>query len=58
MLIAVRSSSTLEDLAKMAGAGLFDSFLNIRLNDKEQIIESIVNVWLSLFTERAIISRK
>lgn len=28
-LVAVRSSSTLEDLSKMAGAGLFDSFLNI-----------------------------
>lgn len=32
-LVAVRSSSTLEDLKKMAGAGLFDSILNVRLDD-------------------------
>jgi uncharacterized protein with von Willebrand factor type A (vWA) domain len=29
ILVAVRSSSTLEDLKKMAGAGLFDSILNV-----------------------------
>eukprot|EP00347_Sterkiella_histriomuscorum_P002420 403368223 len=57
-LVAVRSSSTLEDLSKMAGAGLFDSYLNITLGDREQLINSITDVWLSLFTERAIISRK
>lgn len=56
-LVAVRSSSTLEDLSKMAGAGLFDSFLNIRLFNTEQLIKAIVDVWLSLFTERAIMSR-
>lgn len=56
-LVAVRSSSTLEDLSKMAGAGLFDSYLNITLGDKDQLIKAIVDVWLSLFTERAIISR-
>ena len=32
-LLAVRSSSTLEDLDKMAGAGLFDSILNVKLDD-------------------------
>ena len=53
----MRSSSTLEDLNKMAGAGLFDSFLNITLSNKDQLTEAIVKVWLSLFTERAIISR-
>jgi phosphoenolpyruvate synthase/pyruvate phosphate dikinase len=36
-LVAVRSSSTLEDLSKMAGAGLFDSFLNVKLNDLEDL---------------------
>jgi phosphoenolpyruvate synthase/pyruvate phosphate dikinase len=49
-LLAVRSSSTLEDLDKMAGAGLFDSILNVNLNDPKEIKNAIVNVWLSLHT--------
>ena len=57
-LLAVRSSSTLEDLDKMAGAGLFDSILNVKLSDKAQIKRAIIDVWLSLFNKRAIISRK
>lgn len=32
-LLAIRSSSTLEDLDEMTGAGLFDSILNVGLND-------------------------
>ena len=58
ILLAVRSSSTLEDLDKMAGAGLFDSVLNVKLGEMEDIKEAIVDVWLSLYTQRAIISRK
>jgi phosphoenolpyruvate synthase/pyruvate phosphate dikinase len=54
----VRSSSTLEDLDKMAGAGLFDSILNINLNSPQEIKNAIVDVWLSLHTQRAVISRK
>jgi phosphoenolpyruvate synthase/pyruvate phosphate dikinase len=42
----------------MAGAGLFDSILNVPLSDIANVRKAIVNVWLSLFTERAIISRK
>jgi phosphoglucan, water dikinase len=42
----------------MAGAGLFDSILNVPLSDMANVRKAIVNVWLSLFTERAIISRK
>ena len=57
-LVAVRSSSTLEDLKNMAGAGLFDSILNVPLSNMSALRKAIVNVWLSLFTERAIISRK
>ena len=57
-LLAVRSSSTLEDLDKMAGAGLFDSILNVQLNDKEQFKKAILDVWLSLYNQRAVISRK
>ena len=57
-LLAVRSSSTLEDLDKMAGAGLFDSVLNVKLADRVQVRRAIIDVWLSLFSKRAIISRK
>lgn len=57
-LLAVRSSSTLEDLDKMAGAGLFDSVLNVKLADRAQVRRAIIDVWLSLFSKRAIISRK
>lgn len=57
-LVAVRSSSTLEDLKNMAGAGLFDSILNVPLSNMQYLRRAIVEVWLSLFTERAITSRK
>lgn len=57
-LLAVRSSSTLEDLDKMAGAGLFDSILNVKMKDQKHIEQAIIDVWLSLYTQRAIISRK
>jgi phosphoenolpyruvate synthase/pyruvate phosphate dikinase len=36
-LLAVRSSSTLEDLDKMAGAGLFDSILNVNPKDIDHL---------------------
>jgi phosphoenolpyruvate synthase/pyruvate phosphate dikinase len=54
----VRSSSTLEDLDKMAGAGLFDSILNVKLEDSDDLKYAIIDVWLSLHTQRAVISRK
>lgn len=56
--MAVRSSSTLEDLKKMAGAGLFDSILNVQLSNPNALRKAIIDVWVSLYTERAIISRK
>jgi phosphoglucan,water dikinase len=42
----------------MAGAGLYDSVLNLPLKDKDAVIGGIKQVWLSLFNERAILSRK
>lgn len=48
-LLAVRSSSTLEDLEKMAGAGLYDSVLNVQLDDAENLRNAVLSVWLSLF---------
>jgi phosphoenolpyruvate synthase/pyruvate phosphate dikinase len=42
----------------MAGAGLFDSILNVNLEDPQEIKNAIIEVWLSLHTQRAVISRK
>ena len=57
-LLAIRSSSNLEDNSGQAGAGLFDSYLNIDLNNKEEVIKHIAKVWASLFNSRAIINRR
>ena len=57
-LLAVRSSSNLEDNSGQAGAGLFDSYLNINLKEEQEIIKSITKVWASLFNTRAIINRR
>ena len=57
-LLAIRSSSNLEDNSGQAGAGLFDSYLNIDLNKEKEIIINISKVWASLFNTRAIINRK
>ncbi len=57
-LLAIRSSSNLEDNKNQAGAGLFDSYLNIELSDKENIIKHIAKVWASVFNSRAIINRR
>ena len=57
-LLAIRSSSNLEDNSGQAGAGLFDSYLNIDLSNEKDIINHISKVWASLFNSRAIINRK
>ena len=57
-LLAIRSSSNLEDNSGQAGAGLFDSYLNVDLNNKEEVIKHIAKVWASLFNSRAIINRR
>jgi phosphoenolpyruvate synthase/pyruvate phosphate dikinase len=54
--LAVRSSSSQEDLPNQAGAGLYDSFLDIDTPNK--LRTAITDVWLSLFTKRAVMSRR
>jgi phosphoglucan,water dikinase len=53
--LAVRSSANGEDLACMAGAGLYDSVLGVSVNDSA---EAIRRVWASLWTRRATMSRR
>ena len=57
-LLAIRSSSNLEDNSGQAGAGLFDSYLNIELKNQNEVIKHISKVWASLFNSRAIINRR
>ncbi|MEN8907686.1 MAG: PEP/pyruvate-binding domain-containing protein [Clostridiales bacterium] len=49
--VAVRSSSTIEDLPEFSFAGQYTSYLNI---DKSNLIETILMCWQSLWNERAI----
>jgi pyruvate,water dikinase len=54
--VAVRSSSTAEDLPDASFAGLQETFLNIRGNNS--LLESIKYCFASLYTDRAISYRK
>jgi rifampicin phosphotransferase len=54
--VAVRSSSTMEDLAGAAFAGQHDTFLGIRT--MPQLLDAIRNCFESLWTERAIAYRE
>ncbi len=49
--VAVRSSSTVEDLPGMSFAGQYSSYLNVT---HEDLIEKIIMCWQSLWNERAI----
>jgi pyruvate,water dikinase len=49
--VAVRSSSTVEDLPGMSFAGQYSSFLNVRADD---LIEKVLFCWQSLWNDRAI----
>jgi pyruvate,water dikinase len=50
--VAVRSSSTAEDLSDASFAGQQETYLNIR--GKYQVLDSIKNCFASLYTDRAI----
>jgi pyruvate,water dikinase len=54
--VAVRSSATAEDLPDASFAGQQESFLNVQ--GEESVLESCLNCFASLFTERAISYRK
>lgn len=54
--VAVRSSSTAEDLKDASFAGQQETYLNIR--GKNQVISAIKNCFASLYTDRAISYRK
>merc|ERR1719274_111341 len=54
----VRSSSNVEDLKGMSGAGLYESIPNIDALDEEDVGRAVAEVWASLYTRRAVLSRR
>jgi phosphohistidine swiveling domain-containing protein len=55
-LVAVRSSSSIEDRRDASGAGQQDTFLNV--SSVENLLEKIKQCWASLWNERAIAYRE
>lgn len=54
--IAIRSSSSQEDMHNASFAGLYDSYLG--RCGYEQVIESVIKVWCSLWSDRSLLYRK
>ena len=42
----------------MSGAGLYDSISNIALNASGAFEKAVADVWASLYTRRAVLSRR
>lgn len=57
-VLIVRSSANVEDLAGMSGAGLYESVANVPGMDEEEVGGAIAEVWASLYTRRAVLSRR
>ena len=54
--ISIRSSAVSEDSLKSSFAGLYDTFLNVKV-DLDIVLENVKKCWASLFNERAVIYR-
>ena len=57
-LLAVRSSANVEDLAGMSAAGLYESVVGVPVAKPEQLRAAAAAVWASLYTRRAVLSRR
>nr|XP_043610294.1 phosphoglucan, water dikinase, chloroplastic [Erigeron canadensis] len=56
--LIVRSSANVEDLAGMSAAGLYDSIPNVTLSNPVNFGKAVSRVWASLYTRRAVLSRR
>ncbi|CAI0469612.1 unnamed protein product [Linum tenue] len=56
--LIVRSSANVEDLAGMSAAGLYDSIPNVSPSNPAVFGGAVSRVWASLYTRRAILSRR
>jgi phosphoglucan,water dikinase len=57
-LLICRSSANVEDLAGMSGAGLYESVPNVPSDRLQDVAAAIAEVWASLHTRRAVLSRR
>ncbi|GIL76478.1 hypothetical protein Vretimale_6018 [Volvox reticuliferus] len=58
LLLAVRSSANVEDLAGMSAAGLYDSVVGVPADNPVAVGTAVSDVWASLYTRRAVLSRR
>lgn len=56
--LIVRSSANVEDLAGMSAAGLYESIPNVSPSNPEVFGHAVGHVWASLYTRRAVLSRR
>ncbi|KAL6504566.1 Phosphoglucan, water dikinase, chloroplastic [Orobanche gracilis] len=56
--LIVRSSANVEDLSGMSAAGLYESIPNVSPSNPVIFGNAIARVWASLYTRRAVISRR
>ncbi|XP_019428059.1 PREDICTED: phosphoglucan, water dikinase, chloroplastic [Lupinus angustifolius] len=56
--LIVRSSANVEDLAGMSAAGLYDSIPNVSPSNPTVFGNAVSRVWASLYTRRAVLSRR
>ncbi|KAK4266563.1 hypothetical protein QN277_027460 [Acacia crassicarpa] len=55
--LIVRSSANVEDLAGMSAAGLYESIPNVSPSNPSVFAAAVSQVWASLYTRRAVLSR-
>ncbi|KAG2437888.1 hypothetical protein HXX76_005505 [Chlamydomonas incerta] len=58
LLLAVRSSANVEDLAGMSAAGLYESVVGVAAADDGAVGAAVAAVWASTYTRRAVMSRR
>ncbi|OEL21669.1 Phosphoglucan, water dikinase, chloroplastic [Dichanthelium oligosanthes] len=56
--LIVRSTANVEDLAGMSAAGLYESIPNVSLSNPSSFGAAVGQVWASLYTRRAVLSRR
>lgn len=54
----VRSSANVEDMEGMSGAGLYESVPNVDAASPEELGAAVARVWASLYTRRAVLTRR
>ncbi|XVF37860.1 hypothetical protein REPUB_Repub20aG0047400 [Reevesia pubescens] len=56
--LIVRSSANVEDLAGMSAVGLYESIPNVSPSNPTVFASAVSQVWASLYTRRAVLSRR